>query len=135
MLKVTCALIIAKNKILITQNGKDSDHPLQWEFPGGKINKGEKDRACIIREIKEELDVDIIILKSLFPIEHDYGIKQIRLIPFICTISAGKIQLNNHIKKKWINANELQLINFSEADKQLILIEKNREILEKYLRK
>lgn len=135
MLKVTCALIIANNKILITQNGNGSDHPFQWEFPGGKIKTGEPDDVCIIREIKEELELDINIVKPLIPVKHDYRIKQIKLIPFICTISAGIIKLNNHVEKKWIVFEELTSVNFSEADKKLISAEQNIKILEEYLGK
>ncbi len=58
MLKVSCAIIINKNKILVTQHGEKSEHPFLWEFPGGKINTGETPEECIKREIKEELSVE-----------------------------------------------------------------------------
>lgn len=132
MLNVTCALIVKNGKLLITRNGPQSDHALQWEFPGGKIKKTETDKACIIREIKEELELDIQVITQLKAIEHDYGIKQIRLIPFICEITGGTLKLNNHIEKKWITAKELLSVDFSEADKRLIQQKENLKILKKY---
>lgn len=133
MLKVTCAFLVTDGKLLITQNGAKSDHPFQWEFPGGKIKKGESYEACIIREIKEELELDIQIIEPLFRVEFDYGIKEILLIPFICTVNSGTLQLNNHINAKWITLYELKDIDFSAADKKLITMEQNIEILKKYI--
>ncbi len=134
MLNVTCALIIKDGKILITQNGPGSDHAFQWEFPGGKTHSGESEENCIVREIREELELDIKILAPLQAIEYDYGIKKIRLVPFICRIKGGKLKLNNHVKGMWILPEEFQSVHFSEADKVLISLKENREILEEYTR-
>lgn len=135
MLKVTCALIIQNKKVLITQNNAGSDHPFQWEFPGGKIKEHESANDCIQREIKEELELEIGILSKVNPVEFDYGIKQIILIPFICSIKKGEIKLNEHHAFRWVDIDELNDIDFSAADKKLINEKENRRILEEYLRK
>lgn len=128
MIDVCCALIIHDSKILAVQRGEESRHPLKWEFPGGKINIGETARQCIVREIGEELCVTIQILNyQLDPIEFDYGNFQICLIPFICKITSGEIKLAEHLSMQWLNFSELNLIDWAEAD--LELIEKNRENL------
>ncbi len=59
MLNVTCAIILFQNKILVTQRSESMKLPLKWEFPGGKLEPGESEEACIIREIKEELNLNI----------------------------------------------------------------------------
>ena len=69
MLKVTCAIIIHQNKILVAQRNPNSDHPLMWEFPGGKLNPRETIRECVIREIKEELDIEIEVRQSMIAIK------------------------------------------------------------------
>lgn len=135
MLKVTCALIIRENKILITQNNCNSEHPFQWEFPGGKINIAESPENCIQREIMEELALEIEILGTMKPIKYDYGFKNIKLFPFLCSIKKGKIQLNEHNDFMWIEFEELKNINFSGADQKLIQQEQNLAILKKYLGK
>ncbi len=85
MLIVTCAVIRnEENEVLIVQRGEASDHPNKWEFPGGKLSENETEEDCIIREIGEELSMEIVICGRLPEVEHDYGTKQIRLIPFIC---------------------------------------------------
>ncbi|MBK6285706.1 MAG: NUDIX domain-containing protein [Draconibacterium sp.] len=66
MIKVTCAIIIKNGRILVTQRKANSSHPLNWEFPGGKLNSGETLEYCIIREIKEELDIEIEIKTNDF---------------------------------------------------------------------
>lgn len=133
MLKVTCALIIASRKLLITQNGLASDHPFQWEFPGGKIKHNETSEDCVVREIKEELEIEIDILQKLNHVVFDYGIKKIELIPFICEIKSGTIQLNEHLNFRWIEMDQLSKTNFSGADMKVIEDKGNIEALKKYL--
>lgn len=133
MIQVTCAIIIDCGKILVAQNNEDSDHPLQWEFPGGKVKTGETETDCIIREIKEELNLTVEVVGALVPVEHDYNIKTIRLIPFVCRLLSGDLKLNDHNAIEWISANELNEVDFAEADRILISNAENGERLKKYL--
>lgn len=135
MIQVTCALIVSRGKVLIAQNKEDSDHPFQWEFPGGKLKAGETEEQCICREIKEELELEIRILEKLPGVEYDYGIKKIELIPFICGIKSGELKLNDHIKTEWIEMDKLYAVDFSAADKKLIDLETSKKSLKKYARK
>ena len=134
MQKVTCAIIVHQNKILVTQRNPDSDHPLKWEFPGGKLNPGETAEECIFREIKEELDIEIDIRESMVAVKHDYGIRQIELIPFLCNIKSGEIKLIEHHAYMWVSSNNLKKIDFTDADKRIIRLPENMIILKKYLR-
>jgi 8-oxo-dGTP diphosphatase len=135
MLKVSCALIIDQNKILVVQRNTGSDHPLKWEFPGGKLNQGESPEECVIREIREELEIKIEILKPLISVYYDYGIKQIELIPFLCRINQGEIILNEHHDFKWVSPGSLEKVDFAEADRKLIQVRINQVELKKHLRK
>jgi len=117
MIKVSCAVIRNEdNEVLIVQKGEATDHPLKWEFPGGKLAKGESGEECIIREIKEELSMDIVICGSLPEVRHDYGFKQIILIPFICDTLDELPVLSEHLAYRWIVPEDLKSIDFSEAD-------------------
>jgi 8-oxo-dGTP diphosphatase len=133
MLKVTCAIIVKQNEILVTQRGGNTDHPFQWEFPGGKINQNETAADCIAREINEELGIEIRILDLMIHVQHDYGFRKIELIPFICEIQSGSIKLTEHIDFKWISIENLEQIDLSDADRKLIQKDGNRLILKKYL--
>lgn len=134
MIDVSCALIIQDEKVLIAQNGPASDHPFQWEFPGGKVRNEESPVNSIIREIREELEWDIDVILEIVPVEFDYGIKRIRLFPFICKILEGALRLNDHLAVKWVSFNELRNADLSAADKDVIMHPMNSETLKKYIR-
>lgn len=117
MIDVTCAVIRNdEDEILVVQRGSDTDHPLKWEFPGGKIRIGEMAEDCIIREIDEELSLDIVICGKLTPVEYDYGHKQVRLIPFVCDTLHDLPVLHEHVAYRWVDSADLEMIDFSEAD-------------------
>ena len=117
MINVTCAIIRNEDdEVLIVRRGETTDHPFKWEFPGGKLHYGETEEECIIREVEEELSMEIVILARLPVAVHDYGFKQIRLIPFICDTLDELPFLTEHIAYKWLPAGELPSVDFSEAD-------------------
>lgn len=117
MINVTCAVIRnEENEVLIVQRGEKSDHPLKWEFPGGKLVPGETEEECIIREVNEELLMEIVICGKLPEVEHDYGQKQIKLIPFICDTLDELPFLTEHLSFLWIQPSDLIHIDFIEAD-------------------
>ena len=123
MISVTCAVIRnEENEVLIVQRGEFTDHPLKWEFPGGKLNPGETEEECVIREVTEELSIDIVICGRLPEVVHDYGHKKIKLVPFICDSLDELPFLSEHLDFKWLNTKYLTEVDFSEAD---ILVAKN----------
>ena len=117
MIDVTCAIIRNEDdEVLIVQRGETTDHPFKWEFPGGKLHLEDTYEECVIREIGEELSMEIVILGKLPVVEHDYGFKQIRLIPFVCDTLDELPFLSEHIAFKWLPAADLTAVDFSEAD-------------------
>jgi 8-oxo-dGTP diphosphatase len=123
MIIVTCAVIRnEENEVLVVQRGEATDHPFKWEFPGGKLAPGETEEECIIREVEEELSMEIVICGKLSEVEHDYIHKQIRLIPFICDTLDEMPFLSEHIAYRWVEEKDLMMLDFSEAD---IFVAKN----------
>lgn len=117
MIIVTCAVIRnEENQVLIVQRGEATDHPFKWEFPGGKLAPEETEEECIIREVEEELSMEIIICGKLAAVNHDYGHKQIRLIPFICDTLDEMPFLAEHVAYRWVEEKDLMILDFSEAD-------------------
>lgn len=117
MIRVTCAVIRNEdNEVLVVQRGEKTDHPYKWEFPGGKVNVRESDEDCIIREIEEELSLNVVIVSRMEDVFHDYGIKQILLIPFICDTLDDLPMLAEHVDFRWVAPEELLKVDFSEAD-------------------
>lgn len=113
--------------MLAVQRGPESSHPMKWEFPGGKIQENETAEHAIVREIQEELLVQIGELTPLDSIVFDYGEKQIGLIPFVCKINSGQIILTEHMAMQWFSLDEWESIDWAGADRELIL--KNLESL------
>lgn len=117
MIRVTCAIICnEESEVLAVQRGEKTDHPYKWEFPGGKIKAGESEEECLIREVREELSLDIVICGRMQVVEYDYGIKQIVLIPFVCDTLDSLPVLSEHVAFKWLMPQELLAVDFSEAD-------------------
>ena len=81
--------------------------PLKWEFPGGKIDKGEAEEDCLHREIMEELRVRIRIHRRLPETYHRYDEKEILLIPFVCSLDSGVIHLTEHASFQWLSGADL----------------------------
>lgn len=116
MIDVTCAIIFYTNKVLAVQRGPTQDLPGKWEFPGGKMEHNESEEACLIREIREELCLDIQLDRRLSPVEHVYERYAIRLIPFTATIIGGELLLTEHQGHRWLTLESLKSIDWAPAD-------------------
>ncbi len=87
-IEVVAAVVRRNGKILITSRLDNVHLGGLWEFPGGKVEPAESLEGALLREIREELGVDIIAGNELFTVEHDYPGKSVRLHFFNCTISS-----------------------------------------------
>jgi 8-oxo-dGTP diphosphatase len=117
---VACALVERNGLILAAQRGRTMSMPLRWEFPGGKIEAGESPEACLKRELLEEMDIVIAVRRAMPPCTHSYRDFTITLHPFVCTITSGEITFNEHRAIAWLSAEELPILNWTEADAPVI---------------
>ena len=121
MIDVVAAVIQnEEGKILIAQRNLKKSQGGLWKFPGGKIEPNETKEEAIIREIKEEMDIDIEAKKFIGQKVFNYPDKDINLIAIECKQIKGDIKLNEHEDIKWVNKNELRNFNFAPADKFII---------------
>ncbi len=115
---VTAGIIIIDKKILITQRKNDkTPRANKWEFPGGKLEKGETLKACLSRELNEELAVTIDTPEAFITVQYPYPDKTIRLHAFIIRSYTGSLQLNCHQRMQWVTIDNLPDVDLSEADK------------------
>jgi 8-oxo-dGTP diphosphatase len=117
MLEVACAIIEWNNKVLVAQRSDTMSLPLKWEFPGGKIEENESAENCLVREIAEELSIQIEILFGLNETVYAYSeTKIIKLIPFICKLKGGEVMLTEHAQFLWLEKSELTNLDWADAD-------------------
>ena len=122
---VAAALIFRDGKILITQRHVDSHLGGLWEFPGGKRERNETFEQCLVREIHEELGVEISTNKLFEEIVHAYPDKTVRLKFFSCRLVHGEPQPLGCAALKWIDESELDNYQFPDADAKLLSKLKN----------
>ncbi|MGB6094259.1 MAG: (deoxy)nucleoside triphosphate pyrophosphohydrolase [Moheibacter sp.] len=120
MINVSCAIILNQNKVLIAQRNKNGKLPLKWEFPGGKVEKFETIKKSLIREIKEELNIEIEIIERLSPVEHHYSDFSIRLHPFLCNFKSGNLMVKEHEEIQWAEKSDLLNFDWAEADLPIV---------------
>jgi len=126
LIEVSCAVIMDGDLVLVTQRSEFMPHPLKWEFPGGKLKPGETPEGCIVREIREELGVEISVIQLLPSVKHVYDDSAIKLIPFVCSIVRRDIKLREHRSYSWVHRSELEKIDWLEADVEVMaLLKKN----------
>ena len=122
MIEVVAAIIFFENKILCLKRGysKYDYISFKYEFPGGKIKNDESNVNALKREIKEELNIDIIIKNKFKTIIHNYPDFNIKLHSYICSTNNFYGKLYEHSEYKLLKINELKSVNWLEADIPLI---------------
>ncbi len=113
---VTAAIIKKGDKYLIAQRKKGSHQGMKWEFPGGKIEKGENPEACLKREIKEELNVDIEVEGIYQIVSHNYENRQVILLCYTCRIVDGELKNVDCHDFRWVTPAEMDRYEFAPAD-------------------
>ena len=105
---------------MATQRGAAMDLAGYWEFPGGKVEVGESPENSLIREINEELSIDIRICAALTPVLHTYPSKLIQLIPFLGTWQGGSLKLTEHAQSQWLGKEDLLSLTWAPADLPIV---------------
>lgn len=123
-IRVVAAVIKAVNKtgesiIFATQRGY-GEFKGGWEFPGGKIEKGETPQEALKREIMEELDTEIEVGEYIDTIEYDYPVFHLSMDCFWCEVLNGDLVLKEHEAAKWLTKEKLNEVEWLPADITLI---------------
>ena len=114
IIRVSAAIIRDEGRFLVTQRGYGPYRGC-WEFPGGKIEPGESPKEALIREIREELDVNIQVEKQAGHVEYDYPEFRLSMTCFFCRIVSGNIQLIEHEAARWVKEEELLFLKLLPA--------------------
>ncbi|HSH25511.1 MAG TPA: (deoxy)nucleoside triphosphate pyrophosphohydrolase [Massilibacterium sp.] len=114
---VVGAVIVNEEKeILCALRSEEMTLPLFWEFPGGKIEKNERAEDALVREIKEELDCTIEVLKKVTTTTHAYENVIVHLTTYISKIISGIPVAKEHKSLQWVPQKQLPTLNWAPAD-------------------
>ena len=117
---VVCAVIedSATGRVLIAQRPAHKHLALKWEFPGGKVEAGESPEPALLRELREELGCDALILRALPRFTHDYGTVLIEMFPFVCHLAPASPAPNarEHLDITWVVPANLETYDLAPAD-------------------
>ena len=121
IVEVVAAVIWQDDKFLVCQRpAHKKQNPLQWEFPGGKIEPGETKEEALIREIKEELNTVIKVKSPIGEAEHIYPEFTVHLTFFNCDIIEGVPEKLEHNDFAWISKDETDNYDFCPSDSEFI---------------
>lgn len=118
-IRVVAAIITYEDKIFATQRGY-GEFEGGWEFPGGKVEEGETPEEALVREIKEELDVEVEVEELLDTVEYDYPKFHLSMDCFICKVKYGDFVLKEHKNAKWLTKDTLNSVGWLPADEGLV---------------
>ena len=117
MTTVAAALIQRQGRILICCRRADQDHPGKWEFPGGKIETGETLRACLRRELAEELGIQAVIGDEITRYRFQYpGRKHIQLVFFQVSEYQGEPDYGHFAEVRWVPVERMPSFDFLDGD-------------------
>ena len=116
-MEVVCALIWRGDKFLICQRPASKARALLWEFVGGKVEAGESKQQALMRECREELNIEISVGEEFASVTHEYSDLTVHLTLFNAVITEGEPQKLEHADIRWITPSEIPKYDFCPADK------------------
>lgn len=118
-IEVVAAVIEHNGRFFATQRGY-GDYKDKWEFPGGKIEKGESREDALIREIKEELATTIGVDKFICTMDCDYTDFHLTMHCYLCHVISGRLQLLEAEDARWLDKEHLNTVDWLPADKEVV---------------
>ena len=118
-IEVVAAVIVRDGSLFATQRGY-GDFKDMWEFPGGKMERGETPQDALIREIREELDAEITVGDLIKTVEYDYPAFHLKMHCFLCSLKSDDIVLKEHEAARWLSKKDLRSVNWLPADLSVI---------------
>jgi 8-oxo-dGTP diphosphatase len=119
--RIVAAIVERNGRYLICQRSRSAVQPLRWEFPGGKVELGEEERAALRRELAEELAIDAQIGRELARVRHSYSeTGELELVFYAVESFTGEPRNRVFESIAWVAPRELARYDFLEADRELV---------------
>ena len=120
MIQVVAAVILRGDEVLVTRRPRGGHMAGKWEFPGGKIEKGETPRAALRREILEELGCRVSVGRRICRVCYRYPGKSVRLDFFRCRVLEGEPKGVEGQRVRWVKRADLRKLDFPPADREIL---------------
>ena len=117
---VAVGVIFREDLVFLTKRASDVHQGGKWEFPGGKVENNETVQQALLRELKEEVAVDILSCQPLVVIEHDYGDKKVCLEVFLVDNFLNEPTAQEGQQQSWYSLQELQALDFPAANQEIV---------------
>ncbi len=114
---VVAGLIVGAGRVLISQRRADQSLPLQWEFPGGKVEPGEAPVAAVARELREELGVEVDVGRVWDVLFHPSPEFDLVMLVYVCRVRAGEPRAIEVAQVAWVQPGELPEWDILPADR------------------
>ena len=121
---VVAAIITSGGAVFATQRGY-GEYKDGWEFPGGKVEAGETPEQALVREIREELAMDIRVDRHVVDVSYDYPTFHLEMACYLCSITQGSPHLLEHEAARWLTAQTIDSVDWLPAD--IAVVEALRE--------
>lgn len=118
---VTAAVIRRGDEYFVTRRQRGVHLEGLWEFPGGKCDRGETLEACLRREIREELDTEVIVRERILHCTHEYPERIVDLHFFDCELVGEPSPMLGQ-EMRWVRRTDLRSLQFPPADDELIAL-------------
>ncbi|MGC1182843.1 8-oxo-dGTP diphosphatase MutT [Legionella sp.] len=123
-MKVAVAVIVdTQQRILITQRPLHAPHGGCWEFPGGKLEDNELPEQALIREVREEVGLEVLSYQFLGEVNHQYSDNSVQLFIFcVSQFSGSPLCIEGQLAMKWVSQKELNPADFPKANREVIAL-------------
>jgi len=120
MIVVSAGVVIRDGRIMICQRKPEVHNGLKWEFPGGKLEKGESPEAALRRELKEELGIGVDVGRVMDVMFHSYPDRDVLILFYPCEITSGEPSCIDCNAVEWVLPAEIPAYDFAEGDRRFV---------------
>ncbi|MDD5583206.1 MAG: (deoxy)nucleoside triphosphate pyrophosphohydrolase [Candidatus Marinimicrobia bacterium] len=121
MIHVSVAILEKEGSLLICQRHPSMPHPLRWEFPGGKVEKDETPQDALVRELKEELNIEVTRLKALLSYPYQYPHQAPCVLHFFRVLAyQGNVENKIFQTIQWVSPEMLTSLDLLEGDREFL---------------
>ena len=117
---VVGAVITDHDRVFCARRSETMSLPGKWEFPGGKIEKGETPRQALERELEEELLIDVEVGEKVTTTEYEYDFGIVSLTTFFCHLGKGNPRVTEHAEIRWTPVANLHELDWAPADRPAV---------------